>query len=85
MVYRPHIHGTLTPYPWYFDSPTHGIFTPLTHSISTPLPMVLWTPTLCILTPYPWHFDLSTPGIMIPLPMAYRPITMVLWPSTHGI
>ena len=41
--YYPPTHSIYwTPYPWYFDSPTHGIL--------TPLPMVYWPP-------YPWYID----------------------------
>ena len=47
MVYRPPTHGILhplpmaygAPYPWYIDTPTHGISTPIL-GIKTHLPMV---------------------------------------------
>ena len=73
----------ITPYPWYFDPPTHGISTPLpmiywppypwyidppTHGILTPLTMVYWPP-------YPWYIDPPTHGILTPLTMEYRPPT----------
>ena len=68
------------PYPWYIDSPTHGI--------STLLPMVhVYRP------PYPWHIDPPTHGISTPLTMIYQPPThgiltllpMVYRPHNHGI
>ena len=57
MVYRPS-------YPWYIDTPTHGISTP-PHGIST---LYLWY----IDPPYPWYID-PLPIISTPLPMVYRP------------
>ena len=40
-----------TPYPRYFDPPTHGISTPLPMVIWPPLSMVYWPPTHDIWTP----------------------------------
>jgi hypothetical protein len=68
MVYQP-------PYPWYIDSPTHGI--------STPLPMVYRPPTWYFY-PYPWHFYAlsmeyrpSTHGILTHLyPWYFDPLPM---------
>ena len=51
------------PYPWYIDTPTHGISTP-THGILTPYPWYKYPLTHGILTPYQWYME--------PLPMAYR-------------
>ena len=87
--YYPSTHSIYwTPYPWYFDTPTHGILTPLTMVYRPPypwyidsLPMVYqppypWyinPPNHIILTPYPWYIDAPTHGISTHLPMVYWP------------
>ena len=52
-----------TPYPWYNESPNHGILTPLHMEYRTLYPWYIDPTIHSILTPYPWYFD--------PLPMAY--------------
>ena len=66
MVYRIPYHGILnhlamvyrTPYPWYIESPTHGI--------SIPYPGILSPLRMVYRTRYTWYFEPSTHGISNP-------------------
>jgi hypothetical protein len=74
MVYRPPLSMVFWPtYPWYIDTPIHGIL--------TPLPMVYRTP-------YPWYFDPSAylsirnEGVNIPW-MKIDPEVNLPWGSKY--
>ena len=97
ILYRPPIHGILTPYTWYFE--------PLTHCISIPYPWYFDSTSHGILhpypwyiNPYPWYFDSytwyiepPTHSILTPYPWYLTPLTLVYrtpylyWHSIHGI
>jgi hypothetical protein len=79
------------PCPWYIDTPTHGILTPI-HGIKTHLTMVFWPPTNGIWSPIPMvyqpttHGILTPPtnGILTPYPWYLDPLPMEFWSPTHG-
>jgi hypothetical protein len=58
-----------TPYPWYFEPPTHGI--------SKPYPWDIEPPIHAILIPYPWNIEPLIHGISNAIPMAFSP-------ASHG-
>ena len=93
MVFWPH-------YPWYLDTPTNGILTPLpigyrtTHGISNNLPMVFWSSSQSLIEPLIHGILISVLLVFWPF---YRwhikptihgildPPPMVFWLPTHGI